>query len=451
LAAILTKGRDVLQRDEWLVEVLEAMQHDLNDDRFSAAAGHFREALCLSHGFPALKAKAGDEAVRHLRKLLPRNWRVAEVLLQEAVTTEPSFNPDADLQEQFQAARYEELITGAIYRADRAQFDGTIEAARARLKELLREYPREKRLADRLDALERRREPASNAAPQASEPLSNSGASLALYDTANALVAAKLKRAEELLSKSTWSGIRNFATLAATSAMLAAAGFLIWQHFSDTGGVAGHPLTPVHTLETPRGETAAPRMDAAGQHAAPQTVSAVPVVAVNQPAPDEQAWQAVKTSEDAVSLRAFLLAFPASPHAYRVKMKLAAMEWASVDKTKAENVETYLKLHSRTPYRVQAEQVLQDLNQPPVPEVVPSPDVAAVNPADKDAILEAVRAYLAAQPPSTPQSFADVMDEPVVNGDQASIQLHPKAGGDSPSFTLSLVKTPSGWKVQSVQ
>ena len=121
------------------------------------------------------------------------------------------------------------------------------------------------------------------------------------------------------------------------------------------------------------------------------------------------------------------------------------MEWNSLDKTNADSVQAYLRLHSRSPYKAEAEQLLISLSpKDPAPAPSPVPDTPAI-PSDKDAILEAVHAYLASQPE---MSGAAVSGEPAIDGDRAAVQVHPQTA-DAPAQTLSLIKSDGTWKVQS--
>jgi hypothetical protein len=436
LAPALAKCKDLVTRAKLLEESLETVERDLTEDRFSMALGHFREALCLSRGFPALKAAADEQAARHAKKLLPQNWRVAEALLQEAVTAEPFFKPEPELQKQFRLARHDEMITSAIHKADRAEFDGTLEDARRRLKDLLAAYPSETRLAERLRALDRKPDPVAAPVSTPIQPASKP-AVVSVYDPEIAALAAKTKPAYEPIPTATWDSIKNFVSLAATSAMLAVAGILVWQHFSAPSHVSpGRAKSLNHP----------PQLATAPASRQPEPAGQVPVAAVQTvPPADEEAWQLIKTSDDATAIRSFLTTYPTSSHALRAKLRLAAMEWGALDKTNADDVEAYLRLHPRSPYKSEAQQLLESLRpKATAPASTPAAAAPAI-PSDRDAILAAVHAYMASQ---TEMSGADVSGEPVVDNDRATVQVHTQTA-DTPAQTLSLIKSDGTWKVQN--
>ncbi len=96
------------RRSEWLDTSLLAIRRDLDEDRFSAAMGHFREAIGLCRGLPHLKTRLDQNVDRFILTLLPQNWRIAEVMLQELSPIEPVFVLKAPIREKLNQARVDE-------------------------------------------------------------------------------------------------------------------------------------------------------------------------------------------------------------------------------------------------------------------------------------------------------------------------------------------------------
>jgi len=256
----------VLQRGVWLDSALDEMRRDLEEDRFVSAVGHFREALGLSRGLPQLKARVNEHAELHSEELLPRNWRVAEALLQEAVATEPPLTPDPELLEKVKQARHDEQVSIALNKVDKLTLDGKTAEARERLAELLAVYPTETRIRHRLQTFDHPEQPAEPAAqpePQVQPALAHVQPVLAAapapdeVESETALPIAVPSFAREqpiawptkvLISSSAWSAIKDLAAVVATAAMLGTASFLVWRHYSERP--AG--LRSTHSVQQPQ-------------------------------------------------------------------------------------------------------------------------------------------------------------------------------------------------------
>ncbi len=362
LAPAICQCKALIRRADWLEAALDAMAEDLKKDQFSAAIGHFREALGLSRGLPLLKARTDRQAEIQAAKLLPQNWRVAEAILQEAAAVEPFFRLDATLPESLQRARYDEIVARAIYQADRAEFDGKIVAARQRLVELLLAHPEDTRLSDRLYRLDH---PVSHQPVATVTQAITAKTVLPKFVPDNFVREAAFKpwRTRIVVSAEAWSLIKNLIALVTTTTMLGFAGVLLWQHF-------GRPAVPASTMR-----------------------------AIQPPAPakptDEQAWELVKTSNDPESIREFLNTFPDSSHAFPAKVMLAA--------------------------------------------------------ADKRAIIDSLHAYLAQQSDPTLHNSVNALGDPIIDGDQAKVGLHPKGQANAPVRTVTLLRQGNKWKVQSIR
>ena len=411
-------------RARWIEDALKAMDRDLADDHFSAAIGHFREALCLSNGFPDLKAVATAEAAQQSEKLLPRNWRIADALLQEAAATEPAFSPGTQLLDKLLLARYEELIARAIQQADRAVFDGKVEQARQRIKELLAEYPKEQKLNEALAVLDR--PPAEQPAPETKFAVIKSDAprNIGLYNDATPKDFSPTRMES---AASTWDGMKNFVALATTTVLLGVAAFLLWQHFSTLPATA-----PSARKDHCQRHRATPRIypgrpPLRNLHRRPWFLRLV--LEPPAPPPDEQAWQLVKTSNNVDSIRSFVASYPSSAHVLRAKLRLAAVEWNKMDKTNVPLVADYLRLHPRSPYRAEAERLIADANA----KAPPAGEAPALVP-DRDAILEAVRVYRQSQPGAALDLTSAVLQEPVIEADQATRRL--QHSGDESSASI---------------
>jgi hypothetical protein len=241
----------VVQRGLWLDSALDEMSRDLEEDRFVSAVGHFREALGLSRGLPQLKARVNEFAELHSEELLPRNWRVAEALLQEAAATEPPLKPDPELLEKVKQARHDERISIALNRVDRLTSEGKTAEAREQLAELLAVYPTETRIRQRLHALDHPGKAFENAAPPPAsanvvdvqplpvaeepepEPEAEPEAHASEFVPAFAQEQPNSWQTKVLISSSAWNAIKDLAAVVATAAMLGTAGFLVWKHYSE--------------------------------------------------------------------------------------------------------------------------------------------------------------------------------------------------------------------------
>jgi hypothetical protein len=258
LAAAVAKCKVIVRRAQWLDSALDAMRHDLAEDRFASAVGHFREALGLSRGLPLLKSRVDQQAERRAAELLPDNWRIAETLLHEAAITEPPLSPAAELTEKIQQARQEELIIVALHKADRLELEGHPAEARQKLIELLAANPSETRISDRIYALdhptvtppelvvkiEASQLPVLKASQPSDSELDTEGS---LNDPAYEF--SRPGRTKFVISNAALDAIKNFAALAATTTMLGTAGILVWQHFSQ-------PVRPAHVRHRDTSSTA---------------------------------------------------------------------------------------------------------------------------------------------------------------------------------------------------
>ncbi len=234
-----------VQRGLWLDSALDEMRRDLEEDRFTSAIGHFREALGLSRGLPLLRARVDQQAELYSEELLPRNWRVAEVILQEAAAIDPSFSPDPKLVEKLLQARHDELVSAAMQKADRLELDGKTQEARDSLAGFLADHPGEAVIQERLQKFDG---PAITVEPDAPAPqvlpspeltpaVQEPSIPVAVPDTP-----PQSERRSEfpkpwptkvLISVSAWNAIKDLAAVVATVAMLGSAGFLVWRHFSE--------------------------------------------------------------------------------------------------------------------------------------------------------------------------------------------------------------------------
>jgi len=240
-----------VQRGLWLDSALDEMRRDLEEDRFVSAVGHFREALGLSRGLPQLKARVNEYAELHSEELLPRNWRVAEALLQEAAAAEPPLTPDPGLLAKVKQARHDEQISIAINKVDRLTSDGKTAEARERLAEWLAVYPTDTRLRQRLQAFDPLPEqspaplpaklpgvppvtpPALEAKEPEPEPEPDTSGFVPAFAAAFDHEQPNPWQTKVLISSSAWNAIKDLAAVVATAAMLGTAGFLVWRHYSQ--------------------------------------------------------------------------------------------------------------------------------------------------------------------------------------------------------------------------
>jgi hypothetical protein len=234
----------MVQRGLWLDSALDEMRRDLEEDRFTSAIGHFREALGLSRGLPQLKARVDEHAEIHSEELLPRNWRIAEALLQEAAATEPRLTPDPELLEKLNQARQDELVCAAIYKADRLAQDGKTAEARDHLSALLAAHPKEVRIRDRIHSLDypdgavtEDMEVTPVAVPV--QPMATSSQApeeMEMNVAPTASVPPEPLRpwqTKVLISSSAWNATKDLAAVVATAVMLGLAGLLVWRHFAE--------------------------------------------------------------------------------------------------------------------------------------------------------------------------------------------------------------------------
>jgi hypothetical protein len=439
-ALSITKCRAIISRALWMDEAWEAMRRNFEEDRFSDAFGQLRQALNLSRGAPYLAAVASQQAERQAALLLPANWRIAAAVLQETAEVFPNFIPDPPLRAKLEQARLDETLTLAIYKADRIQLQGHKEDARLALHELLVANPQDSRILDRIKALDQTlaapaplvvKVPAAElvAQPAASEQVDGDGDYV--------LPLPRSWPAKVVIPSRSWQAAKNFGSLAGTTAMLAAATVLLWQHFEKPSRVpaaAPHPLA------------AAPMF-----HPSVEKPAAVPKPVVEQVAPEEeQAWDLVKSSQNAAVIRNFLLAYPTSLHVLRAKIKLASLAWETADKTSVPALDQYLRSFPLSPYRQEAQRLrLLALSKGTMAAPAPAAE-------DREAILRMVRSFqehaqtgslVVADVPAA--KHAGDYDDPIIIGDEATVSFHPAGGGTVENFTL--VRQDGNWKVQSVR
>jgi hypothetical protein len=242
-------GKDrVIQRGLWLDSALDEMRRDLEEDRFVSAIGHFREALAISQGLPQLKARVNEHAELHSDELLPRNWRIAEALLQEAAATEPPLSPDPELLEKVKQARHEERVAMALHKADRLALDGKPAEARDALAELLHAHPNDTQIKDRLQALD---PPVPVEALPDVQPEPDPLPEPVPEKETPSPVPVPPWPTKVLISSSAWNTTKDLAAVVATAAMLGLAGLLVWRHYAEP------PARPIPRY-SPKQEQATP-------------------------------------------------------------------------------------------------------------------------------------------------------------------------------------------------
>lgn len=376
----------LLARSEAVNAALDRMQNALAEDHFASGLGCLREALCLTQGFTKLRESTAAVVIKSAQDLLPRNWRVADALLQEITGCLPEYQPDADFIEKLQRARREELIASALHQAEQVRFNGRAFECRKRLVELIALYPWDKRLTERLERLSRTAAPARPESNISKPPLSNSPSAV---EAAPAGTGTNGYLASLAALKHTY-------VLFACSAMLGIVGFLIWQHVNQVSRPAVVSLRSSSLIT-------ASIVPADGHDSA--TASA-----------DEEVWHRVKSTNNAQLLRSFLKAYPASVHALRVQVKLASLDWSNLDKTNPQLLTSYIRLHPYSPHKAEAEHL-----------VVTS---------DREAILKAVESFYG-------EPTATSCENPAVAGDRATVACSFDAGRE----VLFLEKHAGVWDV----
>jgi hypothetical protein len=271
--------------------------------------------------------------------LLPLNWRVAETILAEAAATEPFFCIDTGLKDKLRRAREDEKIISAIHRASCAGLEVETEETR-KLTQTAAVDPDEIRDKSNNDAFDNPTKivTASDLAVKVSQS----------FDSAFGIQRFSLPwRIRVVIATSAWNGLKNLAAMIATTAMLGISGFLIWQHSSRPSFRTSGAMRQVNSsrlVSSVRPET--------------RSAATLPVTAKTNVSSEEAAWEIVKTSDDATSIRSFLISYPVSSHAFRAKVKLASIEWNQLDKTDTQVLEDYLRLNPETPYKAEAQRLI---------------------------------------------------------------------------------------------
>jgi hypothetical protein len=312
--------------------VLLAFRTDLARDRFAPATGRFREAVNLSRAWPELRTRVLRTAAEESRNLLPRNWRVADALLSETQGLEGDFAIPTEFWDKVKAARHDELISSLLYAVDRTELHGTLEKTLDHINRLLASHPDEPRILERLREIEQKMK-AGSTEPQAAVETAAAAVTTPRDKPLEVAVAVHTTSPWRLrirISDATLDKLKSVLTLAGATAMIAAAATMVWLHYA-------HP-EPVRRVQIQ-----------AKTRPAILKASSAP-----SPAPDEKAWELVRLSQKPDDMRAFLKAFPASPHAERARVKLNALMWEVVDKSDTDALRAYLAGNPSSQYAEQA-------------------------------------------------------------------------------------------------
>lgn len=133
---------------------LRQAHEEFSEDGFVAALGKFREALALSRSQLGLKQQIREAATREVTQLMPRHWRVAEVLLlevEEAGGQSAAFN---SLWAEIEHQKREDTIRVALDESDRAEETEYLPHVRERLWRLAQSYPGDAAVESRLHVLD---------------------------------------------------------------------------------------------------------------------------------------------------------------------------------------------------------------------------------------------------------------------------------------------------------
>jgi len=133
---------------------LAQARDSLEEDRFVAALGAFREALNLSHGVPDLERMVFTAGLEEAGQLASWNWRVAESLLSELAQLNSRLVVPAELWDQLRRQQRKEAIKQVLAQVTRAEDAGDLANARARLVSALNRFPETESLLARLRAIE---------------------------------------------------------------------------------------------------------------------------------------------------------------------------------------------------------------------------------------------------------------------------------------------------------
>jgi hypothetical protein len=146
--------RDEKVADEIAATLREA-RDEFSEDRFVAGLGKFREALSSSRANAALAQTVREAAAGEVARLMPGNWRVAEVLLFEVEQMSGQSAVLNELWANIEHQKRQDIVQLALDESGRAEQTGYLPHVRSRLLQLAQRYPGEAGLAAQLHVLER--------------------------------------------------------------------------------------------------------------------------------------------------------------------------------------------------------------------------------------------------------------------------------------------------------
>ena len=144
----------LVSRKAYCETTLQAALDELRGHHFTASIGKFREALALSRGYEFLERTIFDAAVSEAGKLIPRHWRVAEVMLRESAHVSGEAGVVDALWAEIEQQRREETIRVALDESLRAEHIEYLPHVRNRLAALAQTYPGDADLESRLRVLD---------------------------------------------------------------------------------------------------------------------------------------------------------------------------------------------------------------------------------------------------------------------------------------------------------
>ena len=114
-----------------------------------------RQAHELDENNPLAQAVLANALVEQAQALVETDWREAEKLAKEAFDLSPSHPMAKTLRTLIQDQKRETLVSDCISQARKLQASGDLAAALARVEEGLSSFPRELRLIQTRDAVQR--------------------------------------------------------------------------------------------------------------------------------------------------------------------------------------------------------------------------------------------------------------------------------------------------------
>jgi len=136
-------------------QLIEEGQQQCAQRKFADGIRSLRQAYELDENNPLARAVLADALVEHAQTLVETDWRQAEKLAKEAFDLNPAHPMAKTLRTLILDQKREAFVNDCVFQARKLQTSGDLASALSRVEEALASYPREMRLIQIRDAVQR--------------------------------------------------------------------------------------------------------------------------------------------------------------------------------------------------------------------------------------------------------------------------------------------------------